>query len=96
MEFDRNLRFNIDLNDFAEFSRVCLWTLGISQNAGTIRERAQIRIGTRKQAFLNHASCPQSTFRPVRGVAQSSERKVGIGLKFLLVRPLQKAMHAWA
>jgi hypothetical protein len=55
MEFGRNLRFTTDLNDFPEFSCVRLWTLGISQNAGMIRARAQIRSGTRKQAFLNHA-----------------------------------------
>ncbi len=29
--------FTIDLNDFPEFSRVRLWTLGISENAGVIR-----------------------------------------------------------
>ena len=29
MEFDRNLRFAIDLNNFPEFARVRLWTIGI-------------------------------------------------------------------
>ena len=40
MEFDRNLRFTIDLDDFPEFSRVRLWTLGIWRNAGMIRARS--------------------------------------------------------
>jgi hypothetical protein len=63
MEFDRNLRLTIDLNDFPEFSRVRLWTPGMRQNAGMIRARAQIRSGTRKQAFLNHAKIRTSKCR---------------------------------
>jgi hypothetical protein len=55
MEFDRNLRLTIDLNNFPKFSRVRLWTPGISENAGVIRARAQIRSRTRKLEFFNHA-----------------------------------------
>jgi len=53
MEFDRNLRFNMDLKNFPEFSRLRLWTPGIRRNAGMLRARAQIRSDTRKRAFLN-------------------------------------------
>jgi hypothetical protein len=54
MEFDRNLWYAIDLNNFPEFSHARLWTLGICHNARMIRARTQIRSGTREQAFLNH------------------------------------------
>ena len=64
MVFDRNLRFTIDLNDFPEFSRVRLWTPGISENAGMIRAHAQIRSGTRKEAFLNRANISERTYHP--------------------------------
>jgi hypothetical protein len=39
MEFGRNLRSTIDLNDSSGFSRVRLWTLVIRQHAGMIRSR---------------------------------------------------------
>jgi hypothetical protein len=71
MEFDRNLRLIIDLNDFPEFSRVRLWTPGMRQNAGMIRARAQIRSGTRKQAFLNHALSPAILRPTIEGVGST-------------------------
>ena len=51
MEFDRNLRFTIDLNDFPKFSRVRLWTLGISENAGMIRARSDSEWYPKKGVF---------------------------------------------
>jgi hypothetical protein len=57
MKLDRNLRFTMDLNDFPKFFRVPLWTLGISENVGTIRARAQIRSDTRKARDSEIPAC---------------------------------------